>query len=266
MTEHPADLVAQAQALELEADQLAARARASRAQAAKLRSRAQRLNDPERGVTVRRAPVKPDELLAAAALACEDLAGTFQARDLARALSIADERRAGRLLLALSELGHVTRQGEGWASVDPEEARVRDYVIAAREFSIADAIKALAMPELTLAHYLDHLRERKLIEGAGGQYRYIETGPELVITEYPRHRPPEKEPPAGTEILSPRGIQQRVDSQAQRRQALSQPGVRLRVKNKERARERMETAKSARAEAQRAKARAQNNNGKRRRK
>jgi hypothetical protein len=120
-------MIVRAMELESQADAHSALARAERIEAARLRSRAERITDPAKRVEIRKRSalerVRADGLLAAAAVEVEELARGFKAADLARQLGIRDESRAARLLLALEELGKVERDQRHAAMQDARAAR-----------------------------------------------------------------------------------------------------------------------------------------------
>jgi hypothetical protein len=240
--------------LDHRAEQLAEQAKDTRAEAAKLRAQAERIECPETAVkvTVRaRDRVRDDGLLAAAAVAVEDLKPGFEATDLAVALGIADRARAGRLVRALHDLGKVTRQGEGWAVVDPDEGRVRDFVVEAGTFTMADAMAALPdLSELDVSYYLRNLSDRGALAAAGGGFTYVE--PDGRTGSRPRRRPPEQDPPAYTDVPR-RGTPVRLEDHGQRGKAGAQPGQRHRMKLRDQRRQAMDDARAKRAEKQRAK-------------
>lgn len=247
----------QADELDREADLLAEVVRSRRAEAAKLRARADRLEDPSLGAMVKR-PVSPlqrvrnDGLLAAAGLAVEDLLAGFEARDLAVALGIADEARASRLLLGLEELDKVTRLAEGWQAIDPEEIRVRDWVVARGDFMETEACAALDLDAIALTYYLDRFRERGMLMHDGGRYTYREPRRDRSFDTRPRRRPPEKEPPAGT-LSKATGEPVRIVDHGKRANATSRHREKLRDKRYAE----MQQAREGAAEAQRGKAQQQ---------
>lgn len=256
-------LRAQAAQLDDEAALLMEAAKGKRQEAATLRARAERHDEPERAVKVTHTAlsrVRKDGLLAAAGVACESLAPGFTASDLAGALGIRDEARAMRLLLAVAELGHVIRlPAGGWACESEAEMHVRDYVIEAGEFTLADVI-ALGYTEDEAAGHVESLRARGIIDGQAGHYTYVD-----VIGTSPareRRRPPEKEPPAGTESRA-QGKAVRVVNHGKRGQQM-QGGNRRHVIRRDQNRERMEAAREAKAAARRAaQADAKNERGRR---
>jgi hypothetical protein len=246
-------LSTEADALDREADQLAVVVRAKHAEAAKLRARADRIAGAVEGAAVRRREsaldrVRGDDLLAAAGLASEDLPAGFVGRDLAAVLGIADVKRAERLLAALEQLEKVHRHGDGWATTDPDEAAVRDYVVANPEGAIGDVIVALGLPELAVAYYVERLAVRGVVESAGGFYRYREVPNDAPRTR-PRRRPPELDPPAGTDAPK-RGEPVFIEDHGQN----AAPGGKHRAKLKRLARERQEDAVQRRAAEQRKRA------------
>lgn len=190
--EHPAELVAQAEALEQRAESEMVMVRNLRAEAAKLRSRAERLNHGS-GVVVKRFE-RDDPLLAAAGLAVEDIDGTFTSADLAKLLALHDMRRVARLIAVLREMGHVEQLANGrYMSVDPEAARVRDGVIELDSFTKAELAAHLAMPAESLTWYLADLRARGIIGGDDDERMcYEPTGRETVVTRRFRRETPEQ--------------------------------------------------------------------------
>lgn len=273
--EHPVELLAEAEDLEREAGELWARVKELRGRAAGLRERAKRRVQEAEAVPVRRPrPEPPDPLLSAAALAVEDLRGEFTTHDLAEVLEIPDER-AGKILARLVEMELVMRVGmrernpadRKWRSVDPTAARVRDAAKDMDRFTVAQLARKLAMHPQELAYYLAELRIRGAIEWwDDGHYQWAKvenrTRPGF---EHETKTPPEKLPPAGTESRA-QGKPIRLvhaGSHGKRGKAMSQPGVRHRIKMKDLAWERMEAAKAARAEEQRAKTAANGGNPKR---
>jgi hypothetical protein len=168
-------------------------------------------------------------------------------------------KRARDILAELVEFGKVERIANGYRCEDEDARMVRDAVITLGDFTEDSLAEFLGWPVQSVRWYVEDLCDRGILDFSDEEdadLAYVPTGPERVITSRPRHRPPEKEAPAGTEILSPRGVTQMTSmSDAQRRNALSQPGVRLQVKNKERARKRQADAVAHRANQQRARAR-----------
>jgi hypothetical protein len=189
-------------------------------------------------------------LLAAAGVACEDLPDGFTPKDLAGALGIRDEPRALKLLLALAELGKVTKLAEGWMVYDAEEARVRDYITEHRAFTIADVIESCAMSEMDASYYLAHFRDVGIIEGEAGRYAYVE--PERRKVARIKRRPPEKEPPAGAD--APRRGQALYLPDHGKRGKLAQRGGRHQMKQRDARRNAQDDAKRERAEKQSRKA------------
>src|SRR3954469_8012683 len=106
VTEHPADLIREAEELEQRAEEEMVLVRQCRAEAARLRARADRINN-DNGVNLVRRAEPDDPLLAAAALAVEDIPGRFTSTELAKALVISNATRALRLLVRLRDMGHV---------------------------------------------------------------------------------------------------------------------------------------------------------------
>jgi hypothetical protein len=241
--------------LGLEAEQLIVLAEAKRREAATLVARADRLRDPSQGVRPPKAPTaleraREDGLLAAAALAVEDLHDGFEASDLAYMLDIPKEtQRTATLLVALEALGKVRRHGDGWAHHDPEERRVRDFVVGAQEFTEDDMGFVLDMPALDVRYYLERFKARGIVSNGGATYRYVPP-PDDAPRSRPRRRPPELDPPAGTDAPK-RGEPVRIVDHGQGAAA----GGKHRMKLKQQAWERQETAKQERAAEQRRKAR-----------
>jgi hypothetical protein len=253
------ELREQAAELGLEAEQLMVLAAAKRQEAAKLVARADRLRDPSQGVAPAKAPTaleraRGDGLLAAAALAVEDLHDGFEASDLAYMLDIPKEtQRAAVLLVALEALGKVRRQGEGWAHHDPEERRVRDFVVSAQEFTADDMSFVLDMPTLDVAYYLERFKARGIVSNGGAVYRYVEP-PADAPRSRPRRRPPELDPPAGLDAPK-RGEPVRIVDHGQAAAA----GGKHRMNLKQKAWERQQTAREERAAEQRKNARVSSN-------
>jgi hypothetical protein len=162
---HPADLIEQAEELEQRAEQEMVVVRGLRAEAAKLRARADRINHGT-NVTVTKRVEREDPLLAAAALAAEDLPGAWLSSDLAKALAITDANRALRLCVALRDMGHVEQVDGRWRSVDPEAAHIRDAVIELAEFTREQLAERVGLVPVALTWYLDDLRGRGIIVGA----------------------------------------------------------------------------------------------------
>jgi hypothetical protein len=192
--EHPADLIAEAERLETDAEAEMVLVRQLRAEAAKLRSRAERIKGDSL-VTVTRKPEPDDPLLGAAALAAEDLPGTWTSTELAKALMISNATRALRLAVRLRDMGHVEQLPDGrFRSVDPEAARVRDAVIELGEFTRAELADHLGVLPEALTWYLADLRQRDIIVGADDErMAYNPPGRETVITRRRRRRTPEQE-------------------------------------------------------------------------
>lgn len=190
----------EAEQLEEEAALLAERVRAMRVEAGKLRARAERCDNPALEVRITHTAmdrVRGDGLLAAAGVAVEDLQAGFTASDLAGALGIRDEARAMRLLLAVAELGHAARLPTGgWVCLSDDEQIVREFVIEAGVFTAADVID-LGYTQDETARFIEAFRSRGIIEGEGGHYSYVE--PDGPTPARERRRPPELDPPAGTE-------------------------------------------------------------------
>jgi hypothetical protein len=193
LQDHPADLIAEAGRLEAQAELEMVAVRNLRAEAAKLRSRAENLRNGSY-VTVKPAPQRDDPLLAAAALAAEDLPGTWISSDLARALGIGDANRALRLCVKLREMGHVEHTDGRWRSVDPEIARIRDAVIELAEFTREQLAERVELRPEALTWYLADLRRKGIISGGDHeQMRYEPTGRETVVTRRRHMRAPEQE-------------------------------------------------------------------------
>jgi hypothetical protein len=191
--EHPADLLAEAERLEAEAERQMVTVRTMRADAARLRSRAGRLLHGG-GVTVTRRAEPDDPLLGAAALAAEDLQGLWTSADLAKALRIVDSRRALRLCVRLRDLGHVEQHDGRFRSADPEEGLIRDAVIELGEFTCEQLGERVGLRPESLSGYLADLREKGIIAGEDDErMAYQPTGRENVVTRR-FHRPaPEQE-------------------------------------------------------------------------
>lgn len=239
--------------LDREAEQLTALARGKRAEAGKLRARADRVDDPVRSVrvtTTARDRARHDGLLAAAGVEVESLPAGFVPADLAAALGIRDETRALRLVLALAEYGKVARHGDGgWMAYDAEEARVRDYIVGRERFAIGDMIADLGMAELDAAYYVERFCSRGMLSGQGGFYAYAEPVSDAP-TSRPRRRPPELEPPAGADAPK-RGEPIRIVDHGKAAKA----GGKHQMKVRQTRYERQQAAKDERAEQQRAQAR-----------
>lgn len=228
----------QAAALDASAEHHTTVAKGERAEAAKLRARADRLADPSRGVDVPRPKsaldvAREDGLLAAAGLAVEDLAYGFDVADLAGALDI-DTKRASVLLGALEELGKVRRHGDGWANDDPDEPRVRDFIVSAVEFTADDMAMILEMPPLDVSYYLERAKARGLVSNGGKLYTYMPPPNDAPRTR-PRRRPPELDPPAGTDAPK-RGEPVRIVDHGK----AAQPGQAHKMKLRQRAWERQQ--------------------------
>jgi hypothetical protein len=195
VTEHPADLIREAEELEQRAEEQMVLVRQCRAEAAKLRARADRINsDSGVNLVVRRG--EPDDpLLAAAALAVEDIPGTFTSTELAKALAISNATRALRLLVRLRDMGHVEQQPDGrFRSVDPEAGRIRDAVIELHEFTRAELAEHVGLVPEALTWYLTDLRARGIIVGADDdEMAYNPPGRETVVTRRRRAPAPEAE-------------------------------------------------------------------------
>lgn len=248
-----------AMVLEQEATRLRAQADATRREALQLRAKADRLDDPERGVrapTPARTRVRRDGLMAAAGVAVESLPAIFASRDLAAALGIADVQRADRLLAALADFGKVERTGDGWRSVDPDEAAVRDFVAAQEAgFTFGDVMAAVSLPESDVSAYMARFRERGLVQNVGGGgFVYLPAPGDS--SPRPRRKPPEKDPPAYTDAPAGRGEPVRIVDHGKRATATSRHREKLRDKRHDEimsARE--EAAERARAKAEKTKMR-----------
>lgn len=252
--------------LEQEAEQHRILARSLFMECAKLRARAERMRREEQEAAEKRAkkgrakknelPYDPqDPLIAAAVLAVEDLGAGFDAGDLAGKLRIGRER-ALKLLLAVVAKGFCARQGEGkWRSVDPNEPRVRDAARELGRFTVEQLGEAVHMEPTELTYYIDWMREENMISGAGPMYEYVKIGPELLVTKVNdgRYRLPEKQPPAGTEILSPRGQPLYTPNHGDRGRRMSQPGQKHKMKLRDQRREDMKKAREESAEKAKAK-------------
>jgi hypothetical protein len=190
---HPADLIEQAEELEQRAEQEMVVVRGLRAEAAKLRARADRINHGT-NVTVTKRVEREDPLLAAAALAAEDLPGAWVSSDLAKALAITDANRALRLCVALRDMGHVEQVDGRWRSVDPEAAHIRDAVIELAEFTREQLAERVGLVPVALTWYLDDLRGRGIIVGADDELMaYSPPGRENVVTRRRRLPTPEQQ-------------------------------------------------------------------------
>lgn len=190
--EHPGDLIEQAEALEAQAETEMLAVRRLRAEAAKLRARAERINSCT-SVTVTRKPAPDDPLLGAAALAVEDIGGLFTSTELAKALMISDTNRALKLLVRLRDMGHVEQLDGRFRSIDPELARIRDAVIELNEFTREQLAERVGLRPEALSWYLADLRGRGIITGDDDEMVYEPPGRENVISRRRRHRTPEQE-------------------------------------------------------------------------
>lgn len=193
---HPADLVAEAERLEEQAEQEMVHVRNLRAEAAKLRSRAERINKGQLVTVNTRRADRDDPLLAAAGLAVEDLRATWTTEDLAKMLAIRDHGRTARLVRSLRDLGVVEAASETgrWRSVDPQEARVRDGVIELDSFTRDELAEHLGVPPESLTWYLSQLRGKGIISGGDRErMQYEPTGSERVQTRRFRRPAPERE-------------------------------------------------------------------------
>lgn len=261
VVEYPADkLRDRAMEIDQEAALLVAQAEQMRVDAARLRSKAERMDDPSRGVqiTVRAIDrARDDGLLAAAAVAAETLPAPFTSGDLADALGV-DTQRGTRAALALHELGKLARAGDRqWTVIDADEAAVRDY-IADNDgaFTLGDMIVTLELSEQDALEYVDLFMRRGVIDGEAGHYHYVETGPHSAPR--PRRRPPEQDPPAGSERRA-KGEPVRVVNHGKRGKAM-QGGNRRAFIRRDQNRERAEESRD-RKTAERAAARAQSDKG-----
>lgn len=186
--EHPADLLHEAERLEAQAESEMVLVRQMRAEAARLRSRAERINNGS-GVTVTRRVEADDPLLSAAALAAEDIPGLFGSEQLAQALAIVDKTRALRLCCALRDKGLLEQVDGKFRSVDPEAARVRDAVLELGEFTREELAARVGRRPEALTWYLADLRARGIIVGDDDErMAYQAPGRENVITRR-RHAP-----------------------------------------------------------------------------
>jgi hypothetical protein len=246
------ELRADAEDLATQAARLFEQATEKRAEAFRLDAKADRLDDPSKSARITQTALgraRADGLLARAGVAVEDLPSIFEAGDLAAALNI-DAQRATRLLLALAELEKVARTEGGWTLFDPDEARVRDFIVQAGTFTFADAMAALELPEMDVSAYLADFKARGFVENGGAQYRYVKPSGRTPARE--DRRPPEQDPPAFSEAPA-RGFPIRVVHHGKRGAQMS-GGARHRMKLRDQRREAMDAAREARAEAQRQKA------------
>lgn len=249
--------------LQREAEQHRMLSHALFAEAAKCRTRAERERQREQEEADRRKPgrkPKPkvalpydprDSLIAAAAVATEDLAPGFNAGDLADLLAIG-RARAQKLLLALEAKKLVARLHDAtkWRSIDPNEARVRDGARELGRFTVEELGEHLGMTPMELTFYIEWMQSENMIVGGGPMYEFRKLDPELVITTNgDRVKPPEKDPPSGTEILSPRGLPVRIVDHGKSAQATTRHREKLRNARHEE----MQTARAARSERDRAK-------------
>jgi hypothetical protein len=191
--EQPGDLLEQAEALEAQAETAMVVVRQLRAEAAKLRSRAERIKTCS-SVTVTRKPEPDDPLLGAAALAVEDIGGLFTSTELAKALAIANTTRALKLLVRLRDMGHVEQVDGRFRSIDPEIARIRDAVIELNEFTREQLADRVGLRPEALSWYLADLRTRGIIAGDDEETMVYEPpGRENLVSRRRRRRTPEQE-------------------------------------------------------------------------
>lgn len=265
--QHPALLLARAHELEQEARELAEQAQAKRQEAARCKAKAERLRDGEHLRPVRRRAEKPDPLQSAAALASEDLEGYWTVEDLMAALELRDRRRGVKLVAGLIAMGLVVKVEDRYRTVDPDESRVRDTLRRLGTCSRRELGDELEMPAVTLDYYVELgvARGWCSLDEADDHLMYVRPGPERIITQYPKRRPPEQEPPAGLDAPR-RGEPIRLEDHAKRGKAGSLPGQRHRLRLRDQRREAMEEARRARSERDKAKSAANRGktNGRRR--
>jgi hypothetical protein len=164
-----------------------------RAEAARLRSRAERINHGS-GVTVTRRAQADDPLLSAAALAAEDIPGYFGSEQLAKALAIVDKTRALRLCCALRDKGLLEQVDGKFRGVDPEAALVRDAVLELGEFTREELAAHVSRRPEALTWYLADLRGRGIIVGDDDErMAYQAPGRENVVTRRRRGPTPEQQ-------------------------------------------------------------------------
>ena len=198
--QHPAVLLARAHELVREADELVEQAKAKRAESAVLRARAERFRDGEHLRPVRRKATPPDRLMAAAGLAMEDLGGVVTAGELAEVLEIREDR-AGRILCALVDLGTVARVAGGYRAVDEEEGRVRDMLRELGTCTREELAGALEVPVAYLTHYVETgARVGWCHVSADDHLMYLRPDPSQGPREHETKRPPEKDPPAYSDV------------------------------------------------------------------
>lgn len=252
--EHPAMLLARAHELTREADELAEQARAKRAEAGRLQGKAERLKDGAHLAPVKKKIEPPDPLLAAAALATEDLEGYWQLEALGELLDVRSPKRLTHIVNGLIEMNLVVKVEDKYRTVDPEESRVRDELRVMGTGSQVELAHRLDMPRATLDYYLELGASRGWASiGADGHLMYLRPGPERIITTRPRRRPPENDPPAFVDAPR-RGEAIRVVNHGERGRKMMQPKAKHQIKQRDERRKRMETAKAERATAAAAKA------------
>lgn len=129
-------------------------------------------------------------------------------------------------------------------------AEVRAWIVWLKVFTISELADVMAVHYDVAAQFTHAAMWNRIIDDTGDRINGSDVGEE-VIWQYvplppgPREhftRTPPEQILGYTDIISPRGITQMLLSDRERRQSMSQPGVRLRIKNKERARRRQEQA------------------------
>lgn len=249
--QHPALLLARAHELVREADELVEQSKAKRSEAAKLRARAERLADGAHLVISRPKAEPTDPLLGAAGIAIEELDGTWKPEQLAERLELRDTRRVAKMITALVKMELVVRVEDGWRTVDPDEARVRDALRELGTCSPEQLADRVELPHTKIAAYVELGQARGWCDVAhDGHLMYLRPGPERVITRHPSRRPPELDPPAYLDAAY-RGEPVRVVHHGRRGAAMSNPGERHRMKLRDKAREKQEEARRERAEQHR---------------
>lgn len=250
--EHPALLLVRAHELAQEAEKLVEKAKAKRMEAAKLRAKAERLRDGAHLAPAPRPRAEPtDPLLGAAGIAIEDLGGTWQPEQLGELLGLRDRRRVEKIVSVLESMELVLHVEDGWRTIDPDEARVRDAMRKLGTGSPEQLAEAVGLPVSKIGGYVELGQERGWLDVSfDGHLMFLRPGPERIITRHPHRRPPEKEPPAYLDAAY-RGEPVRVVHHGKRGGAMSNPGQRHRIKLRDKAREKQETARAERAEQHR---------------
>lgn len=256
------DILARANELEREADELHARAKELRGESARLRAAAERREEEES--RPRRAE-PPDPMMAAAALAIEDLPGRWTCVELGVLLQIRSAKRMAKIVAELVRRGlaaEITKfrpeDTQHYRSVDPEEGRVRDAGQYLGTFSLEELAYELETPVEALTFYIEKLLERGtfVYDDDGVRLSFERPGAERIITRYPKHRRPEDDRPAYSEAVA-RGMPIRIVDHGKRGRLGSTPGQRHRLKMKDQRYEDQQRARDERAAAQKAKAAAE---------